>query len=150
MIYFFDELLIFSYILIKLTKKKYSETDLIIIMYDIYIVSEPCVVVLLSPSIRKSNFLFILMVFSAKKQSRKEDQEKKRLEALAKKKERDELAAQEEKETLSKIVKVNPVKQTQARIREETERREIAAKKASTKPELETHLSKPIEVNVNR
>ena len=106
--------------------------------------------VLLSPSIRKSNFLFILMVFSAKKQSRKEDQEKKRLEALAKKKERDELAAQEEKETLSKIVKVNPVKQTQARIREETERREIAAKKASTKPELETHLSKPIEVNVNR
>ena len=147
---FFDELLIFSYILIKLTKKKYSETDLIIIMYDIYIVSEPCVVVLLSPSIRKSNFLFILMVFSAKKQSRKEDQEKKRLEALAKKKERDELAAQEEKETLSKIVKVNPVKQTQARIREETERREIAAKKASTKPELETHLSKPIEVNVNR
>ncbi|XP_023322221.1 coiled-coil domain-containing protein 124 [Eurytemora carolleeae] len=86
----------------------------------------------------------------AKKQSRKEDQEKKRLEALAKKKERDELAAQEEKETLSKIVKVNPVKQTQARIREETERREIAAKKASTKPELETHLSKPIEVNVNR
>ena len=88
--------------------------------------------------------------FSAKKQSRKEDQEKKRLEALAKKKERDELAAQEEKETLSKIVKVNPVKQTQARIREETERREIAAKKASTKPELETHLSIPIEVNVNR
>ena len=40
MIYFFDELLIFSYILIKLTKKKYSETDLIIIMNDIYIVSE--------------------------------------------------------------------------------------------------------------
>ena len=27
-------------ILIKLTKKKYFETDLIIIMYDIYIVSE--------------------------------------------------------------------------------------------------------------
>jgi hypothetical protein len=41
-------------------------------------------------------------------------------------------------------------KVTQARIREETERREEAARKAAGKPEQQTHLSKPLEENINR
>ena len=89
------------------------------------------------------------MCFIAKKQSRKEDQEKKRLEALARKKERDDLAKQEEKETASKP-KISNVKLTQARIREENEKRALAAKKASAKPEPETHLTIPLEENINR
>ncbi len=86
----------------------------------------------------------------AKKTAKKEDAEKKRLEALNKKKERDVLAAQEEQETLARLAKVNVTKVTQARIREETERREEAARKAAGKPEQQTHLSKPLEENINR
>jgi len=87
----------------------------------------------------------------AKKQARKDDQERKKQEALLKKKERDELARLEEKEVTSKLAKVNPVKVTQAKIREENEKRALAAKKSSTKkPEPETHLTKPIAENINR
>lgn len=42
-------------------------------------------------------------------------------------------------------------KVTQAQIREEQERREAAARgKSAEKPELVTHLSTPLEANVNR
>ena len=95
--------------------------------------------------------IFIYFYISAKKQARKDDQERKKQEALLKKKERDELARLEEKEVTSKLAKVNPVKVTQAKIREENEKRALAAKKSSTKkPEPETHLTKPIAENINR
>eukprot|EP00088_Acartia_fossae_P021985 TRINITY_DN23311_c0_g1_i1.p1 TRINITY_DN23311_c0_g1~~TRINITY_DN23311_c0_g1_i1.p1 ORF type:complete len:222 (-),score=65.53 TRINITY_DN23311_c0_g1_i1:237-902(-) len=86
----------------------------------------------------------------AKKQARKDDAEKKRQEALAKKKERDELAKLEEKETMAKLTKANPVKVSQAKIREETEKRAKIAQKAVVKATEDTHLSKPLEENVNR
>jgi len=86
----------------------------------------------------------------AKKQAKKEDQEKKRLEALAKKKERQELEILEAKDNLAKLSKANPVKVTQAKIREEAEKRERAARKSAVKPEIETHLSKPLNENINR
>lgn len=60
------------------------------------------------------------------------------------------MAAQEERETVAKLAKVNPVKLTQSKIRDETEKRAQAAKAASTKPEPDTHLSKPLEENINR
>merc|ERR1719206_1453540 len=84
-----------------------------------------------------------------KKQSRKEDAEKKRLEALAKKKEREDLLAQENVKN-SKATKVNPVKVTQAQIREEKAKREEAARGKQVKPEPETHLTAPLEENINR
>ena len=85
----------------------------------------------------------------AKKQSRKEDAERKRLEALAKKKEREDLLAQENAKN-AKATKVNTVKVTQAQIRDEKARREEAARGKQAKPEPETHLTAPLEENVNR
>merc|ERR1719260_382745 len=69
----------------------------------------------------------------AKKQSKKEDAERKRLEALAKKKERDELLEAENQSATPKA-KAAPAKVTQAQI----------------KAEPATHLSAPLEENVNR
>jgi len=86
----------------------------------------------------------------AKKQAKKEDQERKRLDALARKKERQELETMEAKDNQAKLSKANPVKVTQAKIREEAEKRERAARKSTAKPELETHLSKPLNENINR
>merc|ERR1719516_17896 len=85
----------------------------------------------------------------AKKQSRKDDAERKRLEALAKKKEREDLLAQENAKN-AKASKVNPVKVTQAQIREQQARREEAARGKQAKPEPETHLTAPLEENINR
>lgn len=69
----------------------------------------------------------------AKKQSRKCDAEKKRLEARAKKKEREDMLAQENA-TNGKPRKVNTVKVTQAQIREEQAKREEAARRCHTAP----------------
>ena len=82
--------------------------------------------------------------------NRKEDAEKKRLESLAKKKEREEMLASEERGSQGKV-KQAPQKVTQAMIRAETERREDAARRAvgADKP-TETHLTAPLEENVNR
>merc|ERR1712096_367 len=79
------------------------------------------------------------------------DAEKKRLEALAKKKEREDMLAQESASIAPKA-KANPVKVTQAQIREEHVKREEAArgKKASPKPEPVTHLTTPLPENLNR
>merc|ERR1712142_733080 len=85
----------------------------------------------------------------AKKQSRKDDAERKRLEALAKKKEREDLLAQEHGKN-AKASKVNPAKVTQAQIREQQARREEAARGKVAKPEPETHLTAPLEENINR
>merc|ERR1719187_2205747 len=81
--------------------------------------------------------------------SRKDDAERKRLEALAKKKEREDLLAQENAKN-AKASKVNPVKVTQAQIREQQARREEAARGKVAKPEPETHLTAPLEENINR
>ena len=35
-------------------------------------------------------------------------------------------------------------------VREEAEKRERAARKSAVKPEIETHLSKPLNENINR
>eukprot|EP00092_Neocalanus_flemingeri_P014687 GFUD01015849.1.p1 GENE.GFUD01015849.1~~GFUD01015849.1.p1 ORF type:complete len:227 (-),score=93.17 GFUD01015849.1:79-759(-) len=87
----------------------------------------------------------------AKKQGRKEDAEKKRLEALAKKKEREDMLAQETAGISVKQAKVTPMKITQAQIREEQAKREEAAKgKAVAKPEPVTHLTTPLPENINR
>merc|ERR1712142_649527 len=85
----------------------------------------------------------------AKKQSRKDDAERKRLEALAKKKEREDLLAQENAKN-AKASKVNPVKVTQAQIREQQARREEAARGKAVKSEPETHLTAPLQENINR
>jgi len=92
---------------------------------------------------------------AAKKQAKKDEAERKRLEAAAKKKEREDLAAMEEKEIQAKLSKANPVKMTQAKIREEAEKREAAARRATagagkSGQEPQTHLTKPLEENVNR
>ena len=81
---------------------------------------------------------------------KKEEQERKKEEAIAKKKERQELEMIEQKETLAKITKVNPVKVSQAMIREETAKRQAAAKGVNKKPEEDTHLTKPLSENLNR
>lgn len=86
----------------------------------------------------------------AKKQAKKDEIERKKMEALERKKERQNLAELEEKSTLSTLSKANPVKVTQAKIREEAEKRQQAAKNAGKKTEIETHLSKPLDENVNR
>jgi len=84
----------------------------------------------------------------AKKQAKKDEIEKKKLEALERKKERQNLVELEEKKLSSS--KGNPVKVTQAKIREEAEKRELAAKNAACKKPEETHLSKPLDENINR
>ena len=73
------------------------------------------------------------------------------MEALAKKKEREDMLAQESASIAPKA-KANPVKVTQAQIREEHVKREEAArgKKASPKPEPVTHLTTPLPENLNR
>jgi len=85
----------------------------------------------------------------SKKLAKKEEAERKRLEASAKKKERQELVEQEQAQIISKLQKANPIKVTQAQIREEGARREAAARGKSV-TEVETHLNKPLEENVNR
>ena len=88
-------------------------------------------------------------------QARKDDAERKRLEALQKKKERDEMMAAEDAQvqaTTKKAAGPQP-KLTRAQIRAEAERRAAAAMAAvqnKQKAAAETHLDKPIEENLNR
>jgi len=83
----------------------------------------------------------------AKKQAKKDEAEKKRLEALAKKKERDDMLQQENADIAAKQAKTNPIKVTRAQIAELNERRENIA---FGKQEPVTHLTVPLEENVNR
>ncbi|KAJ1526002.1 hypothetical protein ONE63_009179 [Megalurothrips usitatus] len=83
-----------------------------------------------------------------RKAQRKEDQEKKKLEAMQKKAEAKAILEQE----LSSI-KINTGKQsiskvTRQQIQMETAKRAEAAQ--PSKPEEETHISKPLEENINR
>lgn len=85
-----------------------------------------------------------------KKQAKKEDAERKRLEALEKKKQREELLAQEDAENKSQAAKKGvqkPPKLTRAQIREDTEKTNNIEK---PKAEVETHLTTPLEENINR
>lgn len=83
-------------------------------------------------------------------QGKKEDAERKRLEALAKKKERDELLEAENQSATPKS-KAAPAKVTQAQIKaEQAKRMEAMRKAAVAKAEPATHLSAPLEENVNR
>merc|ERR1711915_1088123 len=66
----------------------------------------------------------------------------------AKKREREDMVKLEEKEL--SVKKANPTKLSQAKIREETEKRAAAARKAAEKPTIDTHLTKPLQENVNR
>merc|ERR1712198_90905 len=90
----------------------------------------------------------------AKKQARKDDAERKRLDALAKKKEREELAAAEDAAVTTQLNKktgVAAVKVTRAQIQAEAEKRESAARGAKqATPAVQTHLDKPLEENLNR
>ena len=83
-------------------------------------------------------------------QSRKEDAEKKRLEALEKKKEREDMLAQETQNIAKAQAKANPIKVTRAQITDMQERREEIARGKSDKSEPETHLTAPLVENVNR
>jgi len=86
----------------------------------------------------------------AKKQGKKDEAEKKRQEALAKKKERQDLLAAEAQASVPKS-KAAPQKVTQAQIKAENDRRAEAAKKASSiQDEPQTHLSAPLQENINR
>ena len=83
-------------------------------------------------------------------QSKKEDAERKRLEALAKKKEREELLEAENQSATPKA-KAAPAKVTQAQIKaEQAKRMEAMRKAAVAKAEPVTHLSTPLEENINR
>jgi len=98
----------------------------------------------------------------AKKQARKDDAERKRQEALQKKKERDELISAEDAEVQSVAAKKSggsTAKITRAQIRAETEKREAAARGAAlaaaaaagqTKAKVENNLEEPIPENLNR
>jgi len=92
----------------------------------------------------------------AKKQARKDDAEKKRLDALQKKKEREELMAAEDAQVQAIAAKKSggtTSKITRAQIRAETEKREAAARGASAataKATSDTHLDKPLHENLNR
>ena len=83
-------------------------------------------------------------------QARKDEAEKKRLEALEKKKEREDMLAQESQSIARTQTKANPIKVTRAQITELQERREDIARGKSGKPEPETHLTAPLVDNVNR
>ncbi|XP_039278201.1 coiled-coil domain-containing protein 124 [Nilaparvata lugens] len=83
----------------------------------------------------------------AKKQQKKEEQEKKKQELLAKKALNKQLA-EEELKSIQVGGKQSASKVTRAQIVSETEKRNQVAMKA--KPQVETHLSKPLEENINR
>lgn len=57
---------------------------------------------------------------------------------------------QESADIASKQAKANPIKVTRAQISELNEKRENIALGRSGKPEPETHLTAPLEENVNR
>ena len=58
---------------------------------------------------------------------------------------------QENADIAAKQAKVNPIKVTRAQIAELNEKREnIALGRPGAKPEPETHLTVPLEENVNR
>jgi len=84
------------------------------------------------------------------KLNKKEEAERKRLETLARKKERDDLLAEETQANTPKV-KPPPEKMTQNQIRQEKlKRMEANAKAAAANKELETHLSAPLQENINR
>jgi len=87
----------------------------------------------------------------AKKQAKKEDQERKRLEALEKKKEAKQLLDQEEAEMKSQQIKKSGQTQklSRAQIREEAAKREAIAR-GKVNQEVKTHLSTPLQENINR
>ena len=106
------------------------------------------------PKSRLAEFTKILLNIcfdqSLLEQGKKEDAERKRLEALAKKKERDELLEAENQSATPKA-KAAPAKVTQAQIKaEQAKRMEAMRKAAVAKAEPATHLSAPLEENVNR
>uniref|UniRef100_A0A0A9XE38 Coiled-coil domain-containing protein 124 n=1 Tax=Lygus hesperus TaxID=30085 RepID=A0A0A9XE38_LYGHE len=84
-----------------------------------------------------------------KKQQRKEAAEQKKLEQLQKKAEAKALLEDEVGSVLN-VRKQAVSKVTRSQIEEEKERRQAAAMSASAKPKVETHLSKPLEENINR
>jgi len=94
----------------------------------------------------------------AKKQARKDDAERKRLEAVQKKKERDELMAAEDAQDQAIAAKKSggsASKMTRAQIRAEAEKREAAARgaaqaKAANKAVVTSHLDQPLQENLNR
>ena len=78
-------------------------------------------------------------------QARKEEAEKKRLEALEKKKEREQLASQEDREIQAQAAKKGgqSQKMSRAQIREEAERREAVARgRAAGKPIFSTYFTR--------
>lgn len=85
----------------------------------------------------------------AKKQQRKEDKEKKRLEQLERKKELQKLH-DEEMEALKARKPATTDKMTRAQIAEYVEKERQAAAAAAAKEKEETHLDKPLEDNLNR
>ncbi|XP_075217110.1 coiled-coil domain-containing protein 124-like [Lycorma delicatula] len=82
----------------------------------------------------------------AKKQQRKEEQERKRQDQLAKKAMAKALI-EEEMNSIKPSSKQPAAKTTRAQIIAETEKRNEGTK---TKPQIETHLDKPLVENINR
>ena len=72
------------------------------------------------------------------------------MEALEKKKEREDILAQETQTIAKAQAKANPIKVTRAQITEMQERREEIARGKADRPEPETHLTAPLVENVNR
>ena len=91
-------------------------------------------------------------MYDKSSQARKEDAEKKRLEALEKKKEREQLLAEEDAQHKAQAAKKGGQtnKMTRAQIREDTEKREAIARGNKVTDEVKTHLDAPLEENINR
>lgn len=83
-----------------------------------------------------------------RKEQRKEDKEKKRLEALERKKENQRLLDEEDARTKGKAKEL-AAKMTRAQI-EETLRKEQEEKPVEVKEKEKSHLETPLEENVNR
>lgn len=83
--------------------------------------------------------------------AKKEEAERKRQEALEKKKEKESILAQEEAEHKAMAAKKGgqTQKMSRAQIREEAERREAIARGRANQ-DTKTHLDAPLEENVNR
>ena len=72
------------------------------------------------------------------------------MEALEKKKEREDMLSQENQSIAKAQAKANPIKVTRAEITEMQERREEIARGRTERQEPETHLTAPLVENVNR
>ncbi|XDV49389.1 hypothetical protein PO909_018652 [Leuciscus waleckii] len=85
-----------------------------------------------------------------KKEQRKDDKEKKRLEALERKREKQRLLEEEDAMIKGKQTKEAPSKVTRAQIEETLQKGQNVKETKETKEKEKSHLDMPLEENINR